>query len=1217
MNIPRGIAVNQTTGNIYVADSSNNRVDEFNASGNFIRAWGQDVIIASGPPPNSNGTGFEICDTTAGNVASDCKAGITTPTTANGGMMSVPQGVAVDQTDGSVYVTDQGNRRIQKFTANGGFVWASGWDVETGGVTTFEVCTVAANCKTAAAAGADAGQFGAAIGQLAIGPGDNVFVADPANRRVQRFSPGGGFLSAFGWNVVPTGKPGDTPANALETCPASASSASGECQAGTAGAEPGQFSNNQPTRVAVDSGGAVYAVEATGNNRVQKFNPAATAASIFSPATLSGSPAPTDVAIDPNTDHVFVVKPCNATLCPNASVTNERRIQEFDNSGTLVDTHATNGGLSVVLGLGVNPTSGALYLSSITGGHRVYIVNTLPPPTATIEPVTTFSGTTATFSGKVNPTGFATGYHFEYRPDGSSSWTSAPATDADSGPINSENEVSQGVTGLGGSTLYHVRLVATKRYLGGEVASSVTSTETTFMTAAAPPTISGAGASQITASTATLNASVNPESQATGYRFEYGLADCSANPCTSVPAVNVGIGSGDADVAVAREISGLQPATTYHFRVVASNPTGTTKGEDRTFTTYPPSAPGLPDNRAYELVSLPDTNGFPPTATTFGEGFSGHAGISFATTLATANGDSVVYGIGGSLPGSEGNGVNDQYRAIRSSNGWTSKLTSPSGAQSELPHAGGISPDHRYAFWSTAGSSSFALDKGSLELGNSEGTRYVRGPDGSYELIGRGSLPAVDLGAGGRLITAGASHIIFTADTQLEPNAPESPGSGTDPTNFGESAVGAVYDRTPDGTTHVVSLLPGDVTPPPGSDTFYEGASADGSTIIFLVDTTMYVRRDNNTTIEVATDSPKFAGISQNGDRVFYVQGGDIFAFDTNTEVTTPIGSGGESTIVNVSADGSHVYFVSTQQLDDSNGSVGADNLYVWNGTTVRFIAILAPSDLERFDSDGLLNLGEWTNGVGPVRGTLVGPGRDPSRTTPDGEFFVFQSHASLTSYDSGGHSEVYRYDAGDQSLLCVSCSPISAPATSGAQLVLSALLDGHSPTGALSLIPNVTDDGETVFFQSADSLDPRDSNGTWDVYEWRAGRISLISSGHSSAPSYLYGMTPDGHDVFFTTREKLVPRDHTGSAGAIYDARIDGGFQEETVTQPCVEDACQGSSSPSPVLPGAGSAGFQGSGDPKPHRCSKGRRLVKQRGQTHCVRKHRHRADSKRGGAK
>src|SRR6476620_11135989 len=43
-NTPAGVAVNQTSGNVYVADRGNQRVQEFTGAGNFIRAWGFDVV---------------------------------------------------------------------------------------------------------------------------------------------------------------------------------------------------------------------------------------------------------------------------------------------------------------------------------------------------------------------------------------------------------------------------------------------------------------------------------------------------------------------------------------------------------------------------------------------------------------------------------------------------------------------------------------------------------------------------------------------------------------------------------------------------------------------------------------------------------------------------------------------------------------------------------------------------------------------------------------------------------------------------------------------------------------------------------------------------------------------------------------------------------------------------------------------------------------------
>ncbi len=693
LNGPRGVAVNQTTGDVYVVDAGNNRVQRFDSSGAFIGAWGRDVI--QGGKPGDLGDAFELCT-----VAADCKAGSRgTLADGPGGELAGPQGVAVDQASGNVYVTEQNNRRVSEFTSSGTFLRTFGWDVETGGVTTFEVCTVAANCKRGATGG-EGGEFGGIeLGGVATGPGGNVYVADPFNSRVQKFTAEGAFVSAFGWDVIPAGKPGDT-GTGLESCPASASATAGDCGAGVPGSGLGQFSEHQPVRIAVSSGGAVYTAESTGNERVQRFNAATTSASLFAGSALSGFPGPTEVAVDAETDHVFVVKPCTPETCPGATVGSEQRIKEFESSGAQVDTHVVGAGLETVNGLDVDAQSGTLYASSTTGDHRIYVIGTPPPPVATISPVDNVTGTSADFHGEVNPTGLKTGYHFEYRPDGSPAWTSIPAADLDAGSGNVAVPVTQSAGGLVGSTLYHVRLVATKRYiLGGTVAASDTSTETTFTTFPSAPRVQNTAATQITDTTATLTATVNPANEPTTYHFEYGTADCSANPCTSVPLPDASIGAGGADVLVAKEVTGLQPGATYHFRVVATNLTDVSEGEDRTFTTHPLVVKGLPDGRAYELVTPPDTNGLFPRS------FIGAGGgrNNFSTPLAAPSGESVVFDTEGGLPGTEGNGSVDAYEAVRGSDGWSSHVISPSGAQAEQPGPGGLSADHQYAFWESGG----------------------------------------------------------------------------------------------------------------------------------------------------------------------------------------------------------------------------------------------------------------------------------------------------------------------------------------------------------------------------------------------------------------------------------------------------------------------------------------------------------------------------------
>ena len=94
-------------------------------------------------------------------------------------------------------------------------------------------------------------------------------------------------------------------------------------------------------------------------------------------------------------------------------------------------------------------------------------------------------------------------------------------------------------------------------------------------------------ATQIGASDATLAGTVTPRSQATTYSFDWGLTAAYGSSTATDSA-----GSGASAQSVTAVISGLAPATTYHFRLVASNAAGTAQGADRTFVTSaaPPAA---------------------------------------------------------------------------------------------------------------------------------------------------------------------------------------------------------------------------------------------------------------------------------------------------------------------------------------------------------------------------------------------------------------------------------------------------------------------------------------------------------------------------------------------------------------------------------------------------------------------------------------------------
>ncbi|MGZ5420061.1 MAG: hypothetical protein ACXWES_06040 [Solirubrobacterales bacterium] len=258
MGGPNQVA-SDSLGNVYVAEN-NQRIQKFDSSGNWERAWGKDVIQAG--QPGDTGTGFEICT-----VAAACKPGVGGGFLARGGEiggLGGLRGVATDSLGNNVYVTSIALNRIDKFDSSGNFLLAWGKDVIESGGTGFEICTVAASCKQ--------GEDGVLGGEMLSVQGietdslGNVYAGD--NHRIQKFNSSGTFLLTWGKNVIRSGQPGDT-GTGFEICTAAA-----DCQTGTIGALGGEI-NSADLGIATDSPGNVYAAE-PGFNRIQKFNSSGT-----------------------------------------------------------------------------------------------------------------------------------------------------------------------------------------------------------------------------------------------------------------------------------------------------------------------------------------------------------------------------------------------------------------------------------------------------------------------------------------------------------------------------------------------------------------------------------------------------------------------------------------------------------------------------------------------------------------------------------------------------------------------------------------------------------------------------------------------------------------------------------------------------------------------------------------------------------------------------
>jgi hypothetical protein len=105
------------------------------------------------------------------------------------------------------------------------------------------------------------------------------------------------------------------------------------------------------------------------------------------------------------------------------------------------------------------------------------------------------------------------------------------------------------------------------------------------------PDVTGTSSVDVTSSSAMLKATIHPEGSATTYFFEYGQTGAYGLQTAQASA-----GAGNSAVPVSAAVTGLDPSTTYHYRAVATNSGGTTRGPDKTFTTLaaPPGDPADP-----------------------------------------------------------------------------------------------------------------------------------------------------------------------------------------------------------------------------------------------------------------------------------------------------------------------------------------------------------------------------------------------------------------------------------------------------------------------------------------------------------------------------------------------------------------------------------------------------------------------------------------------
>ena len=646
----------------------------------------------------------------------------------------------------------------------------------------------------------------------------------------------------------------------------------------------------------------------------------------------------------------------------------------------------------------------------------------------------------------------------------------------------------------------------------------------------------------------------------------------------------------------------------------------------------------LPDCRAYELVTPPELG---RTADMTFEFSNDHTAVSSDGEHLALEAYAAFVEPGVSLVGT---------RTVfsRSPSGWTMRSATTPEIAAEESEIGLLSPDF----------SQIALV--SYKVAESPGSTLDVGPiGGPYSTLSippafRNGTLFVGANAGAPGVAAFSDVLFISPDHALLPPGPErevAEEAAPERPDLYEWSEGRLRLVNVDNAGKLLNACGAALGSPNGGSG--EGAainavSADGSRAFFASpaehglpgcpEPQLYMRLDGRETVDVsepegvsvppAQRGPvRYDGASADGSKVYFMsltaltpeagKGPLLYEYDTEAPVGHRLmlvaseANGIETQVSNpgvvVSEDGSTVYYEGAHE--------GIAGIYRYDAITgtKSFVAV-------------------------PSTPAVAG---EPWYTTPDGGFLVFPAgfpgvqiagpHGlpELVDEPRGlGHNELYRYDAADGSVMCVSCGEGAAPAR-------GEMLEPESSNGLLtspdsSRSPiSISEDGRRVFFQTDAQLVPQDTNKTTveeererpdelgdgaDVYEWEAdgteevpgvfcgvvnGCTHLISAGEDVGPERFLGASANGDDVFFSSAAQLVPQ-ATPEFTNIYDARVEGGLPPPSPSVECT--SCQGVGSPpqqfntpaSETLVGAGNLVASSSTGTKkpPAKCSKGKRL-------------------------
>jgi hypothetical protein len=1165
---------------------------------------------------------FEICNAAAGDV---CRAGLSGSaggefkSTFSGHLAVAPSGAP---NAGDLLVADPGNRRIQEFTSSGAFVRAFGFDVTTGGVTTFEVCTVAASCKEAGASGSGSGQFATNTPtRVAEDSSGNIYTVEPTtNFRVQKFT-------------LPSNVP--TPQGSFDEADLK-----------------GTAATNTPTDVAVNP--------ANGDVLVNKLFPAASTPSCPITGVASGAES-----------RVVEVSSAGALegthgICAGVTPSNGLAVRGSTGDVYVSSTFAEPRVYVLNTGQPVAPTATITNVSGITAHGAT--VNALINP-----------------GGPELPYGTETTYKVEYRRSDEVAYSSLFNLSASAGNRTTAKAITASLDGLRPGTSYDVRLTATKG-LGSGSATATVSFSTAdagpdvSLPDYVPVTMNRARLE------GTVNPNGAASGYHFDYVDQARFEADGFSGATRVPASDVSAGAGFSAAVASQEISGLKAGTTYRFRLTAtsgfgqdfaegsfstpSDPGGCPNAQlrsEQVSTDFPGGSTSLPDCMAFEMVTPPKKFNQPVAQGSF-----------------SANGNRVEFGSLAALEGIERLGFPyNRYIATRTTSGWATTPTAPptryttgySGFAIPCVYTPDLSRWTTYA--ATAGQATLgiatvlqntigghvfplsptlvpqgnasftAVGSGGCQGGSADGSRYVLGLDNSIAYL-----------PGDPGIARGVSlaHGINLYETHLDPSgSPAAPllltrdrngkvyGGGCGAQIGDESRRGAI---SPDGSRLFITTRPdqtlsdacvataGRTTGPFKIRILKRALTSTGPEISEVV-APECTRISPPCSPTDANDT--YWGASQEGDRVFFTSARQLTNSDRDTGIecgisfpgspgcdlylsdsSLPAGarltqvSAGNSTatrglgaevlgVPGIAGDGSRAYFVAKGVLTTvpnavgRSAEVGRPNLYLYerdethpSGRTA-FIGTLASTDKETWEGN--------TAAAVPMLGENV----EDQSVGGDGHILVFLTTASLTPDDTdGGKADVYRYDSVSGDLERV--SKATPGSTGNGAFDVSNFRAGVSAPAPqmFSFGRKVSEDGGSIVFTTSEPLDATDTDSEETAYVWREGNITPIPGG--TAPAVSMG----GTEILFQSYGRLLRQDGD-TITDIYVARADGGYPIPVDPIPCEGEACQGAPGlPSSVSSGTSTASGEGNvkpGSKKPH---------KKHGKNH---KSKHRHNQKRSG--